>query len=194
MYAVVLLFDFGVNISPFFLNHFQNEVRFKTGQKRMPHSIFASEWISILIEVTLETFVDSFVNRKIYCVTSCETKDILCYFVWVMNFNFVWKNHIKTQLNHQTLFLSWPVGQFVTRFITINSRSGYPRSKADMNEWMLWCVMSLVGKFVTPRQVPGHFTRKYQNKPKFRTCRTSLEGKMYHLMRQPIGRRCAPRS
>ena len=29
----------------------------------------------------IERFVESLVNRKIYCVTSCETKDMLCYFV-----------------------------------------------------------------------------------------------------------------
>ena len=38
-------------------------------------------------------------NQKDYCVTSCVTKDMLCYFVWVMNFNFVRKSHIKAQLN-----------------------------------------------------------------------------------------------
>ena len=60
-----------------------------------------------------------------------------------------------------------------------------------LNEWMLWCLMSLFGKFVTPRQVSGHFTREQQNEPKFRTWRTSLEGKVHHLMMQPIGRRRA---
>ena len=29
----------------------------------------------------IEKLDESFVNRKIYCVTSCETKDMLCYFV-----------------------------------------------------------------------------------------------------------------
>ena len=29
----------------------------------------------------IERFVESPENRKIYCVTSCETKDMLCYFV-----------------------------------------------------------------------------------------------------------------
>ena len=52
----------------------------------------------------IERFVESLVNRKIYCVTSCETKGMLCYFVWVMNFKFVWKNHIKTQLNQSIMF------------------------------------------------------------------------------------------
>ena len=35
-----------------------------------------------------------------------------------------------------------------------------------MNEWMLWCLMSLFGKFVTPRQVPGHFTRNDPHREK----------------------------
>ena len=48
---------------------------------------------------SIEKFVAILVNQKNYCVTSCVTKDMLCYFVWVMNFNFVWKSHIKTQLN-----------------------------------------------------------------------------------------------
>ena len=59
-----------------------------------------------------------------------------------------------------------------------------------MNEWMLWCLMSLFGKFVTPRQVPGHFKRKYKSEPKLRTCGTSLEDM---FTRQPIGRLRASR-
>ena len=26
-------------------------------------------------------------NRKYYCLNLCATKDMLCYFVWVMDFN-----------------------------------------------------------------------------------------------------------
>ena len=48
---------------------------------------------------SIENFVVILVNQKSYCVTSCVTKDMLCYFVWVMNFNFVWKSHIKTPLD-----------------------------------------------------------------------------------------------
>ena len=44
-------------------------------------------------------YIVNLVNRNNYCVTSCATKDLRCYFVWVMNFKLVWKNHIKTQLN-----------------------------------------------------------------------------------------------
>ena len=46
-----------------------------------------------------EKFVVTVVNRNKYCVTSCATRDLPCYFVLVTNFKFVWKNHIKTQLN-----------------------------------------------------------------------------------------------
>ena len=48
---------------------------------------------------SIEKIVAILVNQKNYCVTSCVTKDMLYYFVWVMNFIFVWKSHIKTQLN-----------------------------------------------------------------------------------------------
>ena len=47
----------------------------------------------------IEKIVAILVNQKSYCVTSCVTKDMLRYLVWVMNFKFVWRSHIKTQLN-----------------------------------------------------------------------------------------------
>ena len=43
---------------------------------------------------SIETFFVTLVSRKSYCVTSCETKDLLCYYCWVKNFKFVWNNHI----------------------------------------------------------------------------------------------------
>ena len=38
---------------------------------------------------SIEKFVAILVNQANYCVTSCVTKDMLCFFVGVMNFNFV---------------------------------------------------------------------------------------------------------
>ena len=83
------------------------------------------------------------------CGDSCEPKELLwyfvcnqnmlCYFVWVMNLNFFWKRHIKPNLFNQSID----------------------------HKWMLWSLMTLFGKFVTPRQLPSHFNgEKIQNESK----------------------------
>ena len=79
-----------------------------------------------------ERFVVTLVNQTNCGVTSCETKGMLCYFVWVMNFKFVWKNHIKTQLNQSgvwseqliwSLFLKLLAHFHVTSIIHIHAQS-----------------------------------------------------------------------
>ena len=52
---------------------------------------------------SMERLDVTLVSQRNYCVTSCETKDMLCYF------EFVWKNHIKTQLNQTVVSIVFEV-------------------------------------------------------------------------------------
>ena len=80
-----------------------------------------------------ERFVVTLVSRKICRVTSCETKDLLWYFVWVMNF-IVWKNHIKTQLNQSidSATTCLQVSHIYHRVLTFTSTRGQAKNLPDI--------------------------------------------------------------
>ena len=79
---------------------------------------------SSICVVHVHQILHAHVNQKNYCITSFVTKDMLCYFVWGMDFNLVSKSHIKPRLNQSFIRVRthssraiWHIHQFSRKHI-----------------------------------------------------------------------------
>ena len=100
-----------------------------------------------------EKFVVTLVSRVNYCATSCETKDLLCYFVWVMNFKFVWKILIETQLNQSIM-------------IFVHTQTDLKKERERERAWVKTCFDCKSTEHIAVSLLKVEATEKYKRKIK----------------------------